>query len=231
MRTITRTTLAAFGLVAAGTLGLTACGSGEAHGGNQNMDQNTGAAAYTSPGDPNLKTATDIPAATSDSDLVGSGCAAYEASVPTGDGSIAGMAQDPVAVAAGDNPLLTTLSSAISGGLNAKVNLVDTLDSAEYTVFAPVDDAFAKLPAAKLAALAKPGKADTLTKLLTSHVVAGQLSPGQIDGTHETLAGGSVTVTGSGDDITVDGAKVICGGITTSNATVYLLDTVLTPAS
>ena len=53
------------------------------------------------------------------------------------------MAQDPVAVAAGNNPLLKTLTAAVSGGLNPEVNLVDTLNGDEFTVFAPVDDAFA----------------------------------------------------------------------------------------
>ncbi len=60
--------------------------------------------------------------------LVGSGCAAYAAAVPSGDGSIEGMSQDPVAVAASNNPMLTTLTAAVSGQLNPDVNLVDTLD-------------------------------------------------------------------------------------------------------
>ena len=51
-----------------------------------------------------------------------------------------GMAQDPVAVAASNNPMLTTLTSAVSGKLNPNVNLVDTLNGGEFTVFAPTDD-------------------------------------------------------------------------------------------
>jgi uncharacterized surface protein with fasciclin (FAS1) repeats len=159
--------------------------------------------------------------------LVGSGCAAYAAQVPTGAGSVQGMSQDPVAVAASNNPLLTTLVAAVSGKLNPKVNLVDTLDGGEFTVFAPVDDAFKKIPAATIDGL----KTDdaTLTKILTYHVVPGQIEPSAIDGTHKTVEGGEVTVTGSGDDIMVNGAKVICGGVQTANATVYLIDTVLMP--
>ena len=83
--------------------------------------------------------------------MVGPGCAAYAEAVPDGAGSVAGMAEDPVATAASNNPLLTTLVAAVSGKLNKKVNLVDTLNGDEFTVFAPVDDAFAKLPAETVA--------------------------------------------------------------------------------
>ena len=69
--------------------------------------------------------------------LVGAGCAGYAEAVPDGAGSVAGMAQDPVATAASNNPLLTTLVAAVSGKLNPNVNLVDTLNGGEFTVFAP----------------------------------------------------------------------------------------------
>jgi uncharacterized surface protein with fasciclin (FAS1) repeats len=159
--------------------------------------------------------------------LVGPGCADYAKANATGAASIGGMAAAPVAEAASANPLLTTLVAAVSGKLNAKVNLVQTLDSAEFTVFAPVDTAFAKLPAATVDTL----KTDSamLTKILTYHVVSGQLDPSQIVGTHTTVEGAPVTVTGSGDDLKVNGASVICGGVKTKNATVYLIDSVLTP--
>ena len=77
--------------------------------------------------------------------LVGPGCADYAKAVPDGAGSVSGMSQDPVATAASNNPLLKTLVQAVSGQLNPDVNLVDTLNGDEFTVFAPVDDAFAKL--------------------------------------------------------------------------------------
>ncbi len=64
---------------------------------------------------------------------------AYAQQVPTGPGSVAGMSADPVAVAASNNPMLTTLTSALSGKLNPQVNLVDTLDGGQFTVFAPTD--------------------------------------------------------------------------------------------
>jgi uncharacterized surface protein with fasciclin (FAS1) repeats len=160
--------------------------------------------------------------------LVGAGCAGYAEAVPDGAGSVAGMAQDPVATAASNNPILTTLTAAVSGQLNPDVNLVDTLNGDEFTVFAPVDDAFAKIDAATIEVL----KTDStlLTSILTYHVVPGQVLPADIEGTYTTVNGADVEVTGSGDDIMVNGqAAVICGGVQTANATVYLFDTVLMP--
>jgi uncharacterized surface protein with fasciclin (FAS1) repeats len=159
--------------------------------------------------------------------LVGAGCAGYAAQVPDGAGSVAGMALDPVAVAASNNPILTTLTAAVSGKLNPKVNLVDTLNGSEFTVFAPVDDAFAKIDAATIETL----KTDDalLSKILTYHVVPGQISPDEIVGTHTTVQGGTVTVTGSKDELKVNDAGVICGGVQTANATVYMVDSVLMP--
>ncbi|MBN9181936.1 MAG: fasciclin domain-containing protein [Microbacterium sp.] len=179
------------------------------------------------PSDSSSMSPSESPMADPAANLVGPGCAAYASQVPDGKGSVAGMAQDPVAVAASNNPLLTTLVAAVSGKLNPKVNLVDTLDGSEFTVFAPVDDAFKKIPAATIDGL----KTDdaTLTKILTYHVVPGQIAPDAIDGTHKTVEGGDVTVPGSGDNIMVNNAKVICGGVKTANATVYLIDTVLMP--
>ena len=69
-----------------------------------------------------------------------------------------------------------------------------------------------------------------MTTILTTHVVSGRMAPSEIDGTKDTLAGNKITVKGSGDNITVNGAKVICGGVQTANATVYLIDSVINPA-
>lgn len=159
--------------------------------------------------------------------LVGPGCEAYAEAVPDGDGSIQGMSQDPVAVAASNNPLLTTLVAAVSGQLNPDVNLVDTLNGDEFTVFAPVDEAFAQLDAATIESLKTDS--ETLTAILTYHVVPGQIEPADIAGTHRTVQGSDVEVTGSGDMWMVNGANVICGGVQTANATVYLIDGVLMP--
>ncbi|GAA4358231.1 hypothetical protein GCM10023145_30640 [Angustibacter luteus] len=165
------------------------------------------------------------------SGMVGAGCAEYAKAVPSGAGSVEGMSQDPVATAASNNPLLKTLTQAVSGKVNPSVDLVNTLNNGEFTVFAPVDDAFKKLPAGTVDTLAKEKGGKTLSSILTYHVIAGQLSPDQIVGTHKTVEGQDVEVKGSGDNLTVgaDGAKVICGGVKTANATVYLIDSVLMP--
>ncbi|MGW0178932.1 fasciclin domain-containing protein [Nocardia sp. NPDC003345] len=172
---------------------------------------------------PQTSGAADDPAA----GLVGAGCAEYAAQVPSGAGSVGGMAQDPVAVAASNNPMLKTLVQAVSGQLNPQVNLVDTLNGGEFTVFAPVDSAFGKLDPAAVEGLKTDSAA--LTDILTYHVVPGRIEPGDIAGDHTTVQGAPVTVTRTGDDIEVGGASVICGGVQTSNATVYMIDGVLMP--
>lgn len=164
--------------------------------------------------------------------LVGPGCAGYAEAVPDGAGSVAGMAEDPVAVAASNNPILKTLTAAVSGGVNPKVDLVDTLNGDEFTVFAPVDDAFAKIPAKTLKTLSSPAGAETLSSILTYHVVPGQLTPDEIAGqTLTTVQGDKLKISGSGDNLKAQDAAVICGGVVTANATVYLVDSVLTPPS
>ncbi len=109
---------------------------------------------------------------------------------------------------------------------------MDTLNSAEeITVFAPANDAFTKLDQTTLdAAMAEPK--GLLTNVLTYHVVPGTLTPETLAGEHTTLQGGTVTVSGAGDDFTVgESAKVVCGNVQTDNATVYIIDGVLLPAS
>jgi len=197
----------------------------------------TGGAASTSSEEPAPSTmATETPMASETpmamdpaANLVGPGCADYAAAVPEGDGSIEGMSQDPVAVAASNNPVLTTLVAAVSGELNPEVNLVDTLNGGEFTVFAPVDDAFAKIDADTIESLKTD--TETLTAILTYHVVPGKIEPADIAGTHTTVQGADLEVTGSGDDWMVNDAMVICGGVQTANATVYLIDSVLMPPS
>lgn len=211
----THRTAAAAGLAAVAVLGLSACSS------DSDDTASTPATSMQSTGA--MTSAMAAPAA----GPVGPGCAAYAAQVPTGAGSVEGMAQDPVAVAASNNPMLTTLTQAVSGQLNPNVNLVDTLNGGQFTVFAPVDSAFAKIDPATIESL-KTDSA-TLTKILTYHVVPGQLSPADVDGTHTTAEGAPVTVTGSGDTLKVNDAAVVCGGVKTANATVYLIDSVLMP--
>jgi len=216
---------AALGMIAVATLGLSACG-----GGSEETD-NAGAAPESTTGSESTTTESMAPESGEAMDpaanLVGPACADYAAAVPDGAGSVAGMAKDPVAVAASNNPMLTQLTAAVSGKLNPKVDLVDTLNSGEFTVFAPVDEAFGAIPTETLESL----KTDdaTLSTILTYHVVEGQLSPDEIVGEHTTVQGESVEVSGSGDELMVNDASIVCGGVQTANATVYMIDSVLMP--
>lgn len=169
----------------------------------------------------------ESPAAPSGTDLIGNGCANYAVRVPAGPGSLTGMGRDPVVVAVSNSALLTTLAGAISGKLNPDVDLTGALNAGQFTLFAPTDEAFGRLDPATVEKL----KTDDglLTAVLKYHVLEGQTDPAQLAGDHKTLQGAPLTVTGSGGDLRVNGAAVVCGGIKTANATVYLIDTVLMP--
>jgi len=207
-RTILRSTGTAAAALAL-SVSLAACGAD---------DENTDATAN---GDDTSQN-TDPGADGAGAQTFGEGCALIPAD---GAGSFNGMATEPVATAASANPLLTTLVTAVG-----EAGLVDTLNSAEaLTVFAPTDDAFAKIPEADLNAVL--ADKELLTTILTHHVVAGQLGPDEVAGRHETLAGDRIRVNGSGEAFTVadEDAAVLCGNIPTANATVYVIDTVLMP--
>lgn len=221
---------AALGIATLGMLGLSACGDD-----TEDMEQTQPESTMESTMDPSMEETEETDGSmeeseeTGDADmnLVGAGCSAYAEQVPDGDGSVEGMAQDPVAVAASNNPMLTTLTSAVSGELNPDVDLVDTLNGDEFTVIAPVDEAFDALPEADLNAVVED--ADMLTEVLTYHVIPGQLSPDEIVGEHETVQGETVTVSGEGEEMMFNDAGLVCGGVTTANATVYMVDGVLMP--
>ena len=211
MRTC-RLTIAALALAL--PLSLSACGS---------SDADTGAASSA----PMSSSAAPSPSESMSSDMAGAafgpGCAAVPAD---GAGSFSGMAGDPVATAASNNPLLSTLVTAVT-----EAGLGETLNTAkDITVFAPTNDAFAALDKATLdKAMADPK--GLLTTVLTNHVVEGRLTPEMLAGDHKTLAGTTITVEGSGEDFTVGKAKVVCGNVQTANATVYIVDGVLLPTS
>jgi uncharacterized surface protein with fasciclin (FAS1) repeats len=173
-----------------------------------------------------LVVATSAPAVAAPN-LIGAGCADYAAMHADGPASVTGMSTVPVAVAASNNPELTTLTAALSGQLNPDVNLVDTLNGGQFTVFAPTDAAFNKLPADTINQLKT--NSDMLKSILTYHVVPGQLSPNQVDGSHNSVQGAPVNVTGTGDGLKVNNAGLVCGGVPTANAQVYMIDTVLMP--
>jgi len=215
MRT-SRLTIAALALAL--PLSLAACGSSDA-------DAGAGTGAGSSA--PMASSAAPSPSESMMADTAsmpfGPGCAAVPAD---GAGSFSGMASDPVATAASNNPLLSTLVTAVG-----EAGLGETLNTAkDVTVFAPTNDAFAALDKATLdKAMADPE--GLLTTVLTNHVVEGRLAPDMLAGDHTTLAGTTITVEGSGEDFTVGDAKVVCGNVQTANATVYIIDGVLLPAS
>ncbi|KUM73953.1 fasciclin domain-containing protein [Streptomyces griseorubiginosus] len=186
--------------------------------------------------DSSAKASTEASASPSDEAMAGSGSTASAdqpfgpacSAVPkSGAGSFDGMAQDPVATAASNNPALSTLVAAVK-----KAGLVDTLNNAQnITVFAPTNDAFAKIPKATLDKVLND-KAQ-LTKILTYHVVGQKLTPEDLEnGSFATLEKSKLTTSGSGESYTVnDSAKVVCGNVKTANANVYIIDSVLMPTS
>ncbi|WP_017590745.1 fasciclin domain-containing protein [Nocardiopsis ganjiahuensis] len=215
---IRKNALTATAAAAVLAFGLTACGDMEDSG----AETETGSATETE-GATDESTDEGAEGMQTAGENFGPGCA----EVPEdGDGSFEGMAQDPVATAASNNPLLSTLVTAVQ-----EADLVDTLNSAEdITVFAPTNEAFDKIPEEDLNALLEDQ--DQLTEVLTYHVVEGEQDPTALeDGTFTSLQGGDVTTEGAGEEFTVNGeAQVVCGNVQTANATVYLIDTVLMPS-
>ena len=211
MRLARRSTIAVFALTL--PLGLAACGS------NSDAADAGGSSSSAAPS----SSSSSSSSATEDMTTTpfGAGCQA----VPKdGKGSFSGMATDPVATAASNNPVLTQLVGAVK-----EAGLVETLNSAkDVTVFAPTDDAFKAMPKATMDAAMKDPQG-LLTKVLTNHVVDGRLAPDQLAGDHKTLAGTMVSVSGSGESFKVGEANVICGNVQTANATVYIIDGVLLP--
>lgn len=140
----------------------------------------------------------------------------------TGPASPAELAKQPVAAAAAQTPALSTLATAVT-----KAGLVDTLNNAQnITVFAPVNDAFAKIPQATLDKVLADQQA--LTNILKYHVL-GQRPTNLDSASLTTLQGGTIMTAKSGDTYTANDATILCGNIKTANATVYLIDTVLMP--
>ena len=154
----------------------------------------------------------------------GAACSAVPAA---GEGSFAGMADDPAATAASNNPLLSTLVTAVT-----EADLVDTLNSdGPFTIFAPTNDAFAAIPEDQLAAVL--ADKDLLTSVLTFHVIAGEKlsSTDLLDaGTAVTVNGAELTFAADGEAISVNGAaSTLCMDVPTANATVHIIDGVLLP--
>jgi uncharacterized surface protein with fasciclin (FAS1) repeats len=145
-----------------------------------------------------------------------------------GEGSLVGMADDPAAIAANNNPLLSRLAAMVTA-----TGLGDTLNEGPLTVFAPINSAFDKIDPATLEGLL--GDTEMLTGILLHHVIPEQLSSADLvaGGTFVTAHGhdAALTVSLVGETLVINGgeAAVLCADVPTANATVYLIDTVLTP--
>lgn len=136
--------------------------------------------------------------------------------------AVAAQAKDIVdtAVAAGS---FKTLATALQAA-----GLVDTLKGkGPFTVFAPTDEAFAKIPKADLDALLKD-KAK-LTAVLTYHVVSGKVMAKDVKaGKVKTVQGGELTLATAGG-VTVNGAKVVTADVVADNGVIHVIDTVVLP--
>lgn len=202
-----------FGLVASFALIMAACGG----------ESSEGTTATTAA--PETTTTTEMPMDDETTTMnIGPGCSAVPAD---GEGSFEGMADDPAASAASNNPVLSTLVSAVDAA-----GLVDTLNGeGPFTIFAPTNDAFGEIPEEDLDAIL--ADQDLLTSILTFHVVAGEsldLAALAETGTVTTVNGATLEVA-PGDELpTVGGAAVVCGNVQTANATVHIIDKVLVPS-
>ena len=128
------------------------------------------------------------------------------------------------AVAAGS---FKTLAAALTAA-----GLVDTLKGdGPFTVFAPTDEAFAKLPAGTVENLLKPENRDKLRAVLTYHVVPGKVTAAQVVKLKnaKTVQGSNVTIAASGGKVKVDNANVVKTDIAASNGVIHVIDTVIMP--
>ena len=110
--------------------------------------------------------------------------------------------------------------------------LVETLKGkGPFTVFAPTDAAFAKLPAGTVEMLLKPENKAKLTAILTYHVVAGKVMAADVVKVKsaKTVQGSAVTVNAMGGKVMIDGANVVTTDIAASNGVIHVIDTVLMP--
>lgn len=226
-RTIRRS--ASFAAAAVLSLSLVACGS-EDDGDDTSSGSDDTTSETTTEDSPSASESDDM-ASGAGAETFGEGCS----SIPTtGDGSFDGMVDDPVATAASNNPLLKTLVAAVG----SVEGLGDTLNGAPaLTVFAPYDPAFEEIPKKDLNGLIaeaqEMGQDSALYSILAHHVLGANNDPMAVAGEQETLAGDTLTVEGDAESgMTVsDGtvtATVLCGNIPTANATVYVIDKVLT---
>ena len=159
-----------------------------------------------------------------------------------GQPALAGPPEDRPATAGKSDPKWSIWP--LADKVEALSTLSDLLELAEiqgklagnkgpFTVFAPTDAAFAKLPAGTVESLLKPENKDKLTAILTYHVIPGKVMSGEIAGKMmmvKTVQGSEVSVNAT-DGVMIDGAKVIGADVAASNGVIHVIDTVITPKS
>ncbi len=138
------------------------------------------------------------------------------------------MSQDIVDIAAGDDRFETLVAALSAAGL------VDTLKGkGPFTVFAPTDDAFAKLPAGTIDELLKPQNKDALVNILTYHVIGDKVTAAdamKLDGQEVTmLSGDKAKIEVRDGSVFIDGARVIITDIMAKNGVIHVIDTVMMP--
>ena len=141
-------------------------------------------------------------------------------------GSVRAQGKDIVDTAVGAGQFKTLAAALQAAGL------VETLKGkGPFTVFAPTDAAFAKLPAGTVETLLKPENKAKLTAILTYHVVAGKVMAADVVKVKsaKTVQGTAVTVNAMGGKVMIDGANVVTTDIAASNGVIHVIDTVLMP--
>lgn len=155
------------------------------------------------------------------------GCGATDSSEPkSANETTAPSTQDIVDTAVGAGSF-KTLAAALQAA-----DLVDTLKGeGPFTVFAPTDEAFAKLPAGTVDDLLKPENKAKLQSILTYHVVAGRVGSSEVAAlsTAKTVQGGELTISATAGNVMVNEAKVVKADIDCSNGVIHVIDSVLLP--
>jgi uncharacterized surface protein with fasciclin (FAS1) repeats len=216
---------AAVSILALAGVGLAACSDDEsADTSSSDTTESTTTTASDDMGSSDDMNGDDMEADEMAAEPSGPACAAVPAE---GSGSFTGMAQDPAATAASNNPELSTLVTAVQ-----TAGLVDTLNGdGPFTIFAPANAAFEAIPADTLQAVL--ADQEQLTSILTYHVIAGeQLSSDDLveQGSATTVQGDELQFSDEGGSLTVNGmATGVCVDVPTANATVHIIDAVLMP--
>ena len=138
-----------------------------------------------------------------------------------------GMDKGDIVDVAVENGSFTTLVAAVKAA-----GLVDTLKSeGPFTVFAPTDDAFAKLPDGTVEMLLKPENKDKLVAILTYHVVSGEVMAADVVKLDKakTVQGQDVMITVKDNKVMVNNAQVIAADVKASNGVIHVIDTVIMP--